>query len=136
MGQRKPGVSARVDKLRNRLEHWRRTRRKGTRIPEALWAVAVDLARVHGVNPIARSLRLDYYSLKQRVVAAQAVASGGGDAGPAFVELDVGGTTAGEQCLIELCDGEGVRMTVTIRGSSPRGVDLEGVLAAFLGRRR
>jgi hypothetical protein len=38
---------------------WRDTTPVGARIPEVLWARAVELARVHGVARVATTLRLD-----------------------------------------------------------------------------
>ena len=53
--------------LQQRLASWRRTRRKRGRLPEWLWNSSVALARAHGVNRVARALRLDYYGLKRRL---------------------------------------------------------------------
>jgi hypothetical protein len=53
--------------VQRRFERWRRTRRGHPRIPETLWAVAVKAAGVHGLHRTVRALRLDYYSLKERV---------------------------------------------------------------------
>ena len=137
MGQRQPALSADVDELQNRLKHWRNSRQKGKRIPEALWSEAVDLVFVHDLNPIARALRLDYYSLKQRVEAAEAQAVADDDvASSGFVELDVNGTPFLEECRIELSESSGAQMTMTIRVSCSRDLDLKGVVAAFLDRAR
>ena len=61
------GVPADLAGVRRRLEGWRRTREKRGRIPESLWAAAVKVAGGHGINRTATVLRLDYYSLKERV---------------------------------------------------------------------
>ena len=55
---------------RDRLAAWRRTKAPRSRIPEALWEMAVKLAAKHGVHRTSRTLKLDYYSLKKRVLAA------------------------------------------------------------------
>ena len=57
-----------VDEVRQRFEAWRKNRKLGSPIPDTLWDKAVQLARAHGVNPIARALHLDYYDLKRRTV--------------------------------------------------------------------
>ena len=57
---------------RDRLAAWRRTKKPRSRIPEALWEMAVKLAAKHGVHRTARTLKLDYYSLKKRALAAEA----------------------------------------------------------------
>ena len=55
---------------RDRLAAWRATKKPRSRIPEALWEMAVKLAAKHGVHRTARTLKLDYYSLKKRTLAA------------------------------------------------------------------
>ncbi len=134
MGRRQPALSADVDEVRNRLEQWRRSKQRGRRIPAELWSAAVDLVWVHDLNPIARALRLDYYSLKRRVEAAEAQAAGDdGGVSSGFVELDVNHAPSLEGCRLELSDDDGTKMTVMVRGSS-RDLDLNGIVAAFLGR--
>ena len=39
---------------------WRATRKVGTRIPEPLWELAVELARKYGVSRTAATLRVSY----------------------------------------------------------------------------
>ncbi len=71
-----------------RFERWRRTRRSGARIPQSLWSAAVHMAQAVGVAQTAKGLRLDYYSLQERVARA-ATAAPTSDTGPqsAFLEL-------------------------------------------------
>ena len=57
---------------------------RASRIPQPLWALAVRLAKAHGVSRTAAVLGLDYYRLKKR---AEAAASQPQSSGPAFVEL-------------------------------------------------
>ncbi len=51
----------------NQFERWRRSRKRGTRIPEALWQAAAEAAEECGVSKTAQALGLDYYKLKSRV---------------------------------------------------------------------
>jgi hypothetical protein len=60
-------LPAGLEGVRRRFERWRQTRRGHARIPDALWAAAVKAAGVHGLHRTVRALRLDYYSLKERV---------------------------------------------------------------------
>lgn len=60
-------LPARLERVRQRFERWRRRRQVGARIPEALWASAVKAAGRYGVHRTARALGVDYYSLKRRV---------------------------------------------------------------------
>jgi hypothetical protein len=88
-------------------------RRKGNgRIPERLWALAVRLAKTHGVSRTAVGLGVDYYSLKKRVAAATGQPP---SSSAAFVELP-GPVMVGKQCLLELDHGAGVTMRVQLVG--------------------
>ena len=86
--------------------------RSKSRIPEPLWALAVQLTSSHGLHRTASVLRLDYYCLKKRVEAAQ---RGPDSAEPAFLELP-SAISAGRGCVIEFEDGGGVRLRVHLHG--------------------
>ena len=61
----------RMERVRRRLERWRRTRaHPRSPIPKTLWAGAVAMARQHGLYQTARALGLDYGALKQHLEAA------------------------------------------------------------------
>ena len=55
-----------LGKVRQRFERWRRTRRTRSPIPQPLWAAAAKMARRYGVNPTARTLQVNHYSLRER----------------------------------------------------------------------
>lgn len=58
----------RLDEARARLARWRAQQGgRGIPVPEALWAEAVEVARVEGVEATARGLRLDRARLAVRV---------------------------------------------------------------------
>lgn len=63
-------VAAGLKAGRRQFERWRRTRVGHSRIPDDLWALAVELAGVHGLCRTARMLRLDYNALKRHVASA------------------------------------------------------------------
>src|SRR5207247_6741011 len=65
-----PVVPVKMEQARQQLDRWRSTRTHRSPIPEPLWAVAVQLARQHGIFATARALRLDYTRLKARVESA------------------------------------------------------------------
>jgi hypothetical protein len=70
--------------LRHRLTEWRRKHTRRTPLPDNIWKVAVELARRHGVYRTARSLPIDYASLRKRLnVAAPPTTV----ARPEFVEV-------------------------------------------------
>ena len=64
----KIALPAPLSTLRDRIEHWRRSRKKRERMPEELWQEAALLSKTYGIYPVARDLGLHYDRLKQRVL--------------------------------------------------------------------
>ncbi len=56
-----------VVSVQARFDQWRKTRQKREAIPDELWSAAVELAEELSIFKVARSLRLNYASLKKRV---------------------------------------------------------------------
>ena len=106
---------AACSRVQQKLTHWRQRRRRGARIPEALWREAAKLASAHGINRIARALRLDYYSLQKRA----AVTAGSSTRAPEFVELLPGGIPAPRpECLIEVEEPSGAKLRIHLQGGA------------------
>jgi len=136
-------VPAGVEKVRRRFDDWRRGHRARSRLPERLWASAVELGCAYGINRTARALRLDYYSLKKRVESSslkkrvesvlpatprrkaatpqrQATAAPGDPQGPAsaaFLEVGPLASAVAGECIVEWEDGEGAKMRVQLKGA-------------------
>jgi hypothetical protein len=108
-------IPARLEKVRGRFVHWRRTRKVRTRIPEPLWVAAVKVAAKYGIHRTAKVLRVDYYRLKKRVEEDAAGAASVGR-GAGFVELPVPLPTRSGECLIEWEDVEGAKMRMHLTG--------------------
>ena len=104
---------------RARFQAWRTRRKVGTRIPRTLWAVAVRLAKTHGVCRAATALGLDYYSLKKRT---ESPATPRQPDGPAFVEFTAPAMVA-KQCQFELENGSGATMRVQLVGYDAADVE-------------
>ena len=96
----------------SRLQAWRAQRKAGGRVPQPLWAMAVRLAKAHGVSRTAAVLRLDYYRLKEHFEAAASEPRSGG---PTFVELSPP-ALLGKRCRFELDNGSGATMRVQLVG--------------------
>ena len=98
---------------RERFQAWRRSRPKaGSRIPQALWRLAVRLVRTHGVCRTATALGLNYSRLQKQV---EAVVRQPPSSDPAFVELPAP-VLLGKQCRFELDNGDGASMRVELVG--------------------
>ena len=110
---------------RARFQAWRARRKIGGRIPQPLWALAVRLARTHGVSRTATALGLDYYSLKKRAESAAAPPQ---SSGPAFVEL-TSPVMVGKHCRLELDNGSGATMRVQLVGYD--AAELEALSRSF-----
>jgi hypothetical protein len=115
-------LPARLASLQGRFEHWRRTRKISSRVPDALWSAAARAASTHGVSRVATMLRVNYNALKKRV--AQGVARAGGrpstraappgDAVGPFVELASAASAC--ECTLELENAGGAKMRVHLKG--------------------
>ncbi len=113
-------VAPALEELRQQFDAWRRERRPGQHIPEALWNMAAALAREIGVNPVVRALHLDYVRLKRRVtgqVAPKRQASTTPEE-PTFVELAVEAVSQRADCVVEF-EGRGGKVTMRLAGHDP-----------------
>jgi len=118
-----PAAVENFEQVDQRFKRWRSTRRRGTPIPEALWASAVGLARAQGLNRTARALRLDYYHLKKRLQCAEGAARVR-QAQPTFVEWLTPAAIGNCECRVELENARGAKMRIELKGG-----DLAGSLA-------
>ncbi len=84
---------------------WRRERpTPGSRMPLALWELAVRVAQTHGVSRTATALGLNYHRLQKRVEAIARTQPPASE--PAFVELPAP-ALFGKQCSFELANAAG-----------------------------
>jgi hypothetical protein len=106
-----------IAQLQRQLDQFRSSQPQRTKLPESLWQSAVELARQHGIYPVAHPLRLDYMGLKKRL---------GGDASPqrktakaAFVELIAPQPATLEECVIEFESATRGKMRIQWKASAP-----------------
>jgi hypothetical protein len=104
-------ASDQLQQLDRQLEEWRNAHRPRSRLPEELWAAAVELARQHGLFRTAHTLRLDYTNLKKRVQTAPGMKA---IAPTAFMELVAPSPVTGE-CTVEVESARG-KLRVAIKG--------------------
>lgn len=124
-----PTLRPSLEEVREQFEIWRKTRKRRTAIPEALWKAAVSLSEDYPTLQISKVLRLNYTALKNRVQASNTGSSPRTDSGPAFVELDFGGSILPGECIVEMEDKSGSKMKMQLKGVT--GVDLLELGRAF-----
>jgi hypothetical protein len=108
-----------IEDTQARFEEWRRTRQGRAAIPEALWTLAMELARRDGVGRTAATLHLDGMKLKQRMLAAGMIQAK--SAPPSFMEFvatrEPSNGSGLPECIIELEARQG-KMRVHCKGVS------------------
>ena len=110
-----------------RFAEWRRTRELGTRIPDVLWNMAVELAGRYGVSRTSVALQVGYYELRKHVDRRTPLAQSGGEPAP-FVELPAAPWASGE-CVLEFERPSGAKLRVQVK--SPRLPDLVALGRSF-----
>ncbi len=115
-------VPAELRQLSFQIEQWRRTRPHRMPMPESLWTLAVNIARQLGLAPVARFLRLDYYSLKERIEIPEQDRGPTSAAKPVFIELPPLPVSPTSECTIELEHPRGRKMRIHIKGAPLRDV--------------
>ena len=126
----------RFAQVRDRLARWRAKHGgRGIRVPEAMWAQVVEVARGEGVEATAHALQLDPARLTARMTAAgkgsgemAAEASGG------FVELDAGRLGLSPRTVIRFQGQDGERLEVELAAGAV--IDLAALAEAFWRRGR
>ena len=107
----------RLEKVRTRFEVFRKGRKPGSRIPDALWSAAVKVAGHYGINRTAKALGLDYYSLKKRVEAESAAPCVQPVPSTAtFLELAPLAQSGPGECTVELEDSHGTKLRIHMKG--------------------
>ena len=119
--------------LSDRLQRWRATRQRGQRIPEEIWNSAVTLARVHGLNPTAAALKLNYYDLQRRL-GTDAIGRPRPPAQSNFIEVASPSTSSScKSDTLELVRASGSRVILRLADTNPK--DLRPLVQLFLGQR-
>ena len=120
MGTKKSRIlPALVDSVQWRFEHWRRTRRVLSRIPEPLWAAAVEMADTCGISHTAKALRVNYNALRKRVEHQTAAVPRKPEENTVTTFLELASPTrVGDcQCTVELKDDSGAKMRIHLQSA-------------------
>jgi hypothetical protein len=113
-------LKAKIEPLRQQVESWRQTRGSNEHMPEALWEGAIALAKVYGVSPVQRILRIDYRGLERRALGivkppSERRTNPSPGVRQSFVELPTLPSRRAEH-VVELEDGTGRKLTVKVVG--------------------
>jgi hypothetical protein len=117
MNRKSTPIPESIAQLQSQLDQFRRTQPRRTKLPEALWQAAVELARQHGVYPVAHPLGLDYMGLKKRLNGVPVVRRKATK--PAFVELIAPAPARLEECIIEFESSIGAKMRIQWKAAAP-----------------
>ena len=108
-----------IERLRQQLDGWRRSNNgRMRRIPEGYWRRAAGLAQRYGVHKIAKTLRLDYYDLKERRDGMMLTVADQGERAERFVEVVPTMQSAVGDTVIELEYPQGWKMRIHLKGWS------------------
>jgi hypothetical protein len=122
----------RLEELQSRVEAWRATRARYSRMPAALWDEATVLGQQLGVSTVQHALGLNHEALRRRLEREFVDVS---DETPVFVELRRAPMEGADQpgTVVKVEDASGCRLTLRLA----RGVELDvaQVVAAFRGTR-
>ncbi len=121
-----------LEEVAEHFEHWRKSKKRGERIPQPLWDEAIELVQTHGVSQVTRTLRLSATDLNKRrgiVRANQGRQSPVAEA--AFVEVEpVQPPVADAEAVwMELERPDGMRLRIR----PTRGLDMLALVDRFMG---
>ena len=107
-------LKGRIEPLRQQVENWRKIKGSNEKMPEPLWEEAIELAKVYGVSPVQKILRIDYRGLDRRALGINKPAAKARPAGKqSFIELPSLPTRRAEH-LVELEDGTGRKLSLKV----------------------
>jgi hypothetical protein len=127
-----------VEQVRRRWAEWRSTHAVRSRLPEELWAAAVELVQRDGIEATARALDVDKPSLRKWTDRLQpqcqpsprrSAEKQRGNTLPAFVELLASGSGTGTSCLVEVESAGGAKLRLELKGM--RASELAELIRAF-----
>jgi hypothetical protein len=121
-----------LEQLRRRFEEFRNTQPVRSRLPEALWIAAAELAKRYGVHPTARALRLDYTALKRRVETRHPRRKHKVVAPPNFMEFVSPGAKAVTNCTVEVESAQGSKLRLELKAVAT--TELASLIHAFVSR--
>jgi hypothetical protein len=128
-----------VEQVRRRWAEWRNTHAVRSRLPEELWAAAVELVQRDGIDATARALDVDKPSLRKwagrlnparpQPTRRKSQPKERANALPAFVELLASGSGTGTSCMVEVESPRGAKLRLELKGM--QASELAELIRAF-----
>jgi hypothetical protein len=117
--------SAALQKAQLLFANWRKNKTGRPRIPDNLWQAAADLYHTRGmsINRIARGLRLNHTTLKEKIgdrTYPTAIDPPADDESTMFIE--VAPPPECSDCVVEMENQTGVKMRMCLRGRADPAV--------------
>jgi len=119
-----------LENVQSRFDHWRRTRPQRESIPEDLWSAAVALTETYSICMVARWLRLNAGSLKQRVSQSTSALRKDIVTPSSFIEIPFIPSGHTPHCQVDILKKDGSRMQIRLPQAE---VELPALVRAFLG---
>lgn len=115
----KTQIPSSLNNAKLKFKAWRKTRTRGTRIPEELWQAAINLFHSEDLtlHKIARSLHLNQTDLKKRIHQAVPIIEEASP--PTFIEVAC--ETQSDfisECIVEMENSNGSKMKMCFRGKT------------------
>jgi hypothetical protein len=108
-------LPARLVQGRQQFEQWRSQQETRGRLPDHLWSMAVELAKEYGLSKTAKTLRLEYNSLKRKCQSLDAHHSPKPIPTRTFLELRPNSTPQVE-CTIDCQRAPGQMIRIQLKG--------------------
>jgi hypothetical protein len=115
-----------VEQVRRRWAEWRSTHAVRSRLPEELWAAAVELLQREGMDATARALDVDKPSLRKwagrlnptpsQPTRRKSQPNERANELPAFVELLASGSGMATSCTVEVESPRGAKLRLELKG--------------------
>ena len=113
-------ASESIAELQVQLQQFRSTQPPRTRLPPSVWHSAAELARCDGIYVVARSLRLDYCTLKKHVTGSDAVpARARKKPQTRFLELIGGARESSDEYVMEFESRRGRKLRIQCKTNTP-----------------
>ena len=137
-----PRLAERLERDKRELDKWRKSRRKGERIPQRHWQRALSYVGELPLHRISRVFRLDYNKLKQlstrQADTPAALPQGPSEPAQQFIDLSAwlsaptaAGGRSGPTTTVRLERPDGSRLS--IEGVLPETGYLQALVSTFYG---